>query len=339
MMKNLFVIAVLVFSNAMSYAQNYLTNYTATPIAGNRTEVSVKIKTDVGFITLGASTIAFSVPAGLTYPGSTGTPLPSNYSILVPGTNLFGTIYATGINLDFMTVPISIGSITFVEIAKVIFEGQVSNPVFATNAAMSEIYNTTSGSNALFGGNIVLPVDLLSFKANKKTSKTSLLQWETASEKNIVNYIIERSQDGRNFHAIGFIKPKAGSVNEKTAYDFLDEQPDMGLNYYRLLSKGFGKDEKYSKVVSLDFGLGLTGRAYPNPIDGDITIDLDIEGNSGEVLISMYDIVGKQVLTKKVQNTDRRVNLSMPTSDLVPGIYLIRVSVGGFKWEHKITKF
>jgi hypothetical protein len=185
----------------------------------------------------------------------------------------------------------------------------------------------------------ILPVDLLSFKANKKTSKTSLLQWETASEKNIVNYIIERSDDGRNFHAIGFIKPKAGSANEKTAYDFLDEQPEMGLNYYRLLSKGFGKDEKYSKVVSLDFGLGLIGRAYPNPIDGDITIDLDIEGNSGEVLISMFDIVGKQVLTKKVQNTDRRVNFTMPTSDLVPGIYLIRVSVGGFKWEHKITKF
>jgi hypothetical protein len=341
MMKNLIIIAVLVLSNAMSYAQQYLTNYTATPIAGNKTEVSVKIKTNGGSITLGASNIAFNVPAGLTYVDipsvTTKTTLPVNYSILAPGTNLGGTIYATGIDLAFATSPEIIGSLTFREIVKVIFEGQVSNPIFTTDEAMSEIYNTTSGSNAPFGGNIVLPTDLLSFKGIKKGA-VSQLQWEATNEKNLINYIVERSADGRNFHPIGFNKPKAVSSLEKATYDFIDDQPEIGLNYYRLLSKGFGKDEKYSKVISLDFGIGLSGRAFPNPLDGDLTIELDIENGSGEVVVGIYDIAGRQVVSKKIQNSDRRLNIPLPTADLPPGSYLVRVKAGVFSWERQITK-
>ena len=185
--------------------------------------------------------------------------------------------------------------------------------------------------------NIVLPVELLSFKGIKK-GKTSQLQWETSNEKNLVNYIIERSPDGRNFHPVGFTKPRSTSANEKVAYDFVDDQPEMGINYYRLLSKGVGKDEKYSKVISLDFGLGLSGRVYPNPLDGELSIDLDIESNTGEVEVGIYDVVGKQVLSKKFQNNDRRVNMTLPTSDLAPGSYFVKVKVGSYNWERQITK-
>jgi Secretion system C-terminal sorting domain len=188
-----------------------------------------------------------------------------------------------------------------------------------------------------FYDNAVLPVELLSFKGIKK-GKISQLQWETANEKNLVNYIIERSSDGRNFHPVGFTKPKSTYANEKVAYDFIDDQPEMGINYYRLLSKGIGKDEKYSKVISLDFGLGLSGRVYPNPLDGELSIDLDIESNTGEVEVGIFDVVGKQVLSKKFQNNDRRVNMTLPTSDLAPGSYFIKVKVGSYNWERQITK-
>ena len=46
--------------------------------------------------------------------------------------------------------------------------------------------------------NVVLPVDLVTFKGIKK-GKVSQLQWEATGEKNLVNYIVERSTDGRNF--------------------------------------------------------------------------------------------------------------------------------------------
>ncbi len=185
--------------------------------------------------------------------------------------------------------------------------------------------------------NVVLPVDLVTFKGIKK-GKVSQLQWEATGEKNLVNYIVERSTDGRNFHAVGFTKPKSFNATEKVAYDFVDDQPEMGINYYRLLSKGYGKDEKYSKVISLDFGLGLSGRVYPNPLDGELSIDLDIESNAGIVDVSIFDVVGKQILSKKIESSDRRINMTLPTAELPPGIYIVKVKVGTFNWERQITK-
>jgi Secretion system C-terminal sorting domain len=196
---------------------------------------------------------------------------------------------------------------------------------------------TAPSSYSSQANSVPLPTELLSFKGIKK-GKTSQLQWEATNEKNLVNYIIERSSDGRNFHPVGFTKPRAATATEKVAYDFIDDQPEIGINYYRLLSKGLGKDEKYSKVISLDFGIGLSGKVYPNPLDGDLIIDLDIESNSGEVEVGIYDVVGKQVLSRKIQNNDRRINSTLPTSDLPPGMYIVKVKVGSFNWERQITK-
>jgi Secretion system C-terminal sorting domain len=185
--------------------------------------------------------------------------------------------------------------------------------------------------------NVVLPTELLTFKGSRK-GKVSHLQWEATNEKNLVSYIVERSADGKNFHPLGFNKPKSFNATEKVAYDFIDDSPEIGINYYRLLSKGTGKDEKYSKVISLDFGLGLSGRVFPNPLDGDLSVELDIEENSGNVEVGVYDVVGKQVLSKKMQNSDRRINFVMPTTDLPPGAYIIKVKVGNTLWERKLTK-
>jgi Secretion system C-terminal sorting domain len=213
------------------------------------------------------------------------------------------------------------------------------------NPGDGDFYAEKNGVTALMAGSdfisealaVVLPTELLTFKGNRKGT-VSQLQWEATNEKNLINYIVERSTDGRNFRPLGFTKPKSFNATEKVAYDFIDDSPEIGINYYRLLSKGTGKDEKYSKVISLDFGLGLSGRVFPNPLDGDLTVELDIEGNSGDVEVGVYDVVGKQVLSKKMPNSDRRINFSMPTTDLPPGAYIIKIKVGTTYWERKLTK-
>ena len=305
-------------------------------VNGTNLEVKMKETTGTSF-QLGTSDI-FINPNGLTLSVAGTSPLPNPYvvDIIPSGAN-------TGVSiLHNITGGQIIGSIEQL-IVSIPITGGSGTPILITGG-MTNIFNNAgtpvlipsadpSGICAL----IPLPVELLSFKGIKK-GKTSQLQWETSNEKNLVNYIIERSPDGRNFHPVGFTKPRSTSANEKVAYDFVDDQPEMGINYYRLLSKGVGKDEKYSKVISLDFGLGLSGRVYPNPLDGELSIDLDIESNTGEVEVGIYDVVGKQVLSKKFQNNDRRVNMTLPTSDLAPGSYFVKVKVGSYNWERQITK-
>jgi hypothetical protein len=186
---------------------------------------------------------------------------------------------------------------------------------------------------------VVLPVELLNFAAEKKGSK-SVVKWETLGEKNIENFIVERSADGVNFKALGYERPKAAQAENRESYEFFDDQPEMGINYYRLQSKGVRKDDfKYSKVVSVDFGLGLKAKAFPNPFAAELSIELDIEeGVKGEVTIDMFDTAGKQVLNKKITAEGRKLVFEVPTEGLVPGSYVIRVKNGSYTWQHKITK-
>jgi hypothetical protein len=184
----------------------------------------------------------------------------------------------------------------------------------------------------------VLPVDLLSFKAEKKGEK-GLIKWETLNEKSIDAFIVERSSDGYNFETLALEKPKATRAEKREYYEVTDERPALGINYYRLQSKGFGKDVKYSKIVSVDFGLGLKAKAYPNPVSAELNIELDIDqGIKGEVVVDIFDTFGKQVLSKKVNAEGRRLNVNVPTDNLASGNYIIRVKNGSFAWQYKINK-
>jgi hypothetical protein len=262
-----------------------------------------------------------------------------NYSIISDDTQT-EIIPTNGVAVKLATIPITgtplLPNCTF-DIDPSFISGSNAGEFYIAKKTATNTVDITTASSFTGSGNVVLPTELLSFKGIKK-GKVSQLQWEATNEKNLVNYIIERSSDGKNFHPVGFTKPRAATATEKVAYDFIDDQPEIGINYYRLLSKGLGKDEKYSKVISLDFGIGLSGKVYPNPLDGDLIIDLDIEGNSGEVEVGIFDIVGKQVLSRKIQNNDRRINSTLPTSDLPPGMYVVKVKVGSFNWERQITK-
>jgi Secretion system C-terminal sorting domain len=198
----------------------------------------------------------------------------------------------------------------------------------------TEVLGNTLTNNA---NNIVLPIDLQSFTANKKGTK-SLLNWQVASEKNLNLYQLERSNDGVIFSNIFETKPKAFAINEKVSYDFTDENPLSGINYYRLKASDKNGEFKYSKVVSLDFGNTFKGKVYPNPFASDISVEMDINKNVGDVFVEVFDLVGKQIYYKKIAAETERMTIPVPTANLPDGTYLIRVKNGANIWQHKIVK-
>jgi hypothetical protein len=243
--------------------------------------------------------------------------------------------YTPNVDNLVASVPISGGSgtCTFTGIKIYSYLGNDGNFYVESGGqgVQQEVFNEAVG--------IVLPVELLNFAAEKKGNK-SVVKWETLGEKNIENFIVERSADGVNYKVLGFERPKAAQAEKRESYEFIDDQPEIGINYYRLQSKGARKEDfKYSKVVSVDFGLGLKAKAFPNPFAAELSIEIDIEqGVKGEVTIDMFDTAGKQVLTKKLNAEGRKLNFEVPTEGLVPGSYVIRVKNGSFTWQHKITK-
>ncbi len=97
----------------------------------------------------------------------------------------------------------------------------------------------------------VLPIILSNFTA-VKTNATVDLQWITQTEINNKGFDIERSGD-MNFKTIGYVKSKAdvGNSSKSLAYNFNDEKPLYGNNFYRLKQVDVNGKFSYSNIVSI----------------------------------------------------------------------------------------
>ncbi len=112
-----------------------------------------------------------------------------------------------------------------------------------------------------------LPIELVSFEVSKLDSK-SMINWSTASEGGTDYFVIERSADKVNFSEIGRVEAQGYSYQEKD-YVFVDGDPILGQNYYRLKSVDFDGSLDYSEIRVLEFDARSMNRSYskvyPNP--------------------------------------------------------------------------
>lgn len=160
-----------------------------------------------------------------------------------------------------------------------------------------------------------LPVELLHFYAVKE-EKTSLLNWETASETNNAYFDIQRSADGSDFRSIGRVEG-AGNSTQNIAYSFIDEHPHPAKNYYRLQQVDFNGDSEVSQVETVYFdGLGNV-TIYPNPAN-DV---LNIETNLKEVSVIIRDVSGKMIFSRDNFSESQTINLS----DFAAGSYWVEI--------------
>ncbi|MDB5257464.1 MAG: phosphoribosylformylglycinamidine synthase [Chitinophagaceae bacterium] len=94
-----------------------------------------------------------------------------------------------------------------------------------------------------------LPVTLTSFAVSGLSNHSALLRWTTASEENNKEFIVEKSNNGKDFTPIGSVK--AGTHLGMQEYDFTDETVSEPLNYYRLKQVDIDGHFSYSPIKSL----------------------------------------------------------------------------------------
>ena len=185
------------------------------------------------------------------------------------------------------------------------------------------IISSTSASptfwidNIYFYSNTVIPVELTSFKA-KTANSTTILNWQTASERDNQGFIIERSTNGTTYNTISQVKGN-GTTATVHDYTFTDNTPSVGINYYRLRQTDFNGQETLSPVVSVIFGKNSLV-VKSNLVHS--TLDVTV-GEESPSAIGIYNLSGQQVYTEKVQGTQR-----IDVSALAAGLYIIRTETG-----------
>ncbi len=158
-----------------------------------------------------------------------------------------------------------------------------------------------------------LPVKIVTFSATAH-NKTIENNWQTASEVNLDEFVVERSNNGVDFTAIGNIKARGSGAN---SYQYIDNLPLDGLNYYRLKSVDKTGDASYSKVVSCQLLIGKILTVYPNPSKDAVTVLY-----SHIYKVEVVDNRGKIVY---FQSYDDATNPVMKVNNLSVGIYHLRI--------------
>lgn len=170
----------------------------------------------------------------------------------------------------------------------------------------------------------VLPITLTRFTGKAISENKVELAWSTASEYNNDRFEIERSTDGSKFNLIGTVKGQLYSKEIKD-YNFVDEQANTGINYYRLKQVDVDGKYEYSDIIATSIktkNIEVKNHLFRS---GQLSIALESPIQS-EVVMQLVDITGKIIVNEK-----RSIQVGLNTEDLyIPelpdGIYNLSIT-------------
>jgi hypothetical protein len=172
------------------------------------------------------------------------------------------------------------------------YESNIIGPTFgvlpANNPVIIVVKNATTGcynTSRVTLPNCALPVRWLNTTASLNADKTVSVNWETADEVQNKGFEVERSSNGKGFERIG----TSPSINTGK-YQFIDNQPLLGVSYYRIKQLDIDGGFSYSRMVSVINDTGIA--AFPNPTTDQLTITMP-QGLTGSAQLT--DINGRAI--------------------------------------------
>lgn len=183
-----------------------------------------------------------------------------------------------------------------------------------------------------------LPVVFVSFTAEKQ-GRSSLLKWQTAKEDGTAYFDVERSADAVHFQNIGNVAA-AGNSTTSTPYNYVDAQPLVGYNYYRL--KQVDKSGTYvytpTRMLIFDASTLQALKAYPVPAVGLVTLELPPQINNDNAVVNVSNAIGvmvQQIKLPKARADNKKV---LNINGLPAGVYTVQVWSQSFSGSVTIIK-
>jgi len=208
----------------------------------------------------------------------------------------------------------------------------VINAIIIPNPSLNRVWSLVSNLSPM--GPLPLPIELVDFKG-KYVNEQSVLSWVTASEKNNDYFILERSEDAREFTQMGKIDG-AGNSNSFLNYQFIDIKPINQVAYYRLKQVDFDGQFSNSNVIALrnikSFGNQYL-HIYPQPASTDVFIEQGFFVNGETFSVEIFNNLGSLV-QKELHTSDESGKLAIHFANLEQGMYLLRITDG----IHQLTK-
>jgi hypothetical protein len=216
-------------------------------------------------------------------------------------------VHSNGVLLDFVGSPASAGGV---------------DP-YNTSGAPAGGFTTFSpygvGSNL-----IVLPVSLNNISARIINAGVEV-KWQNVSERDVRQYLVERSFNGRDFQAIG---SQAALYNNGSTgnYNLIDNLVSNNDIFYRIKAEDISGKITISSVVHVKRNSSASIAINPNPVQ-DKTINLNLNSiPSGKYNLVVLDAQGRSIMKSSVTSDGsfNVVRITLP-STTTKGYYSLKM--------------
>jgi hypothetical protein len=212
------------------------------------------------------------------------------------------------------------------------FNSTPAAPPYASGTVTSGIVSAFSAF-AIATTNAVenpLPVIFANVRVVEKDNGVEI-GWSNLTEKDVLNYSIERSTNGGDFTMIA--QQQANSnANDKADYLAFDAAPVAGVNYYRIRVEELGGKVTYTRILRVNLkNSALSLQLYPNPVTGhQVTISLS-NLKRGQYHLKVVGANGQDVFRQNIKSFGTRVTqvIDLPAA-LKPGAYHMVVTGDGY---------
>jgi hypothetical protein len=169
----------------------------------------------------------------------------------------------------------------------------------------------------------VLGISLLNFDVQKQGT-TANLDWQTANEHNSDYFDIERSVNGMTWYKTGRVSA-SGNSSKILSYNFIDNNPEQGKNFYRLKSMGSNGEYSYSTVKTVVFevqnGINIVN-VMPNPFENTFTVNYTSSDN-GNISLRITDALGSSIASSENYAVKGLNSIRCNTAEYAKGMYFI----------------
>jgi hypothetical protein len=171
---------------------------------------------------------------------------------------------------------------------------------------------------------VPLPVKLISFEGIISNS-SCLLTWESTLELNFKGYEVLKSIDGVNYQSIGMVESLNNSEQIKK-YMFEDRQLLEGNNFYKLRMIDIDGSSSYSPIVPVNNdqkNLNNTVNIYPNPSNGELSLDFGSQFNIENATIKLIDMKGKLMYESSILEMNQPLSINIESLNM--GVYTLQI--------------
>lgn len=165
------------------------------------------------------------------------------------------------------------------------------------------------------------------------------LKWSTLEEINADVYVVERAINDVDYEIIAEV-PATGNTTEISRYEYLDRNPNPGVNRYRLVQvdmSGLSGESEIIEVVYDTPSQLAWSQVGPNPTRD--YVDLSFYSPKAAALtLQLMDVTGKMVLNQAVEANLGGNMLRLDLRALNKGNYYLSLMSGSDRIVYKIAR-